>query len=373
MILKKKIGILLPSLSDGGAEKVIVSLANKFHDYGFTVDLLLVQASGVYFDLLSKDVNVIDLNSKRAIFAIPRLISYIKRSEVDILFSALTHTNVTFVLSRYLSGKKVPIFISERSLISKGHYFSDSARHKKIKRVFFGFLYRRVTKIIAISDGCAEDIVSTIGVPRESIEVIYNPLLVEKVTSDSSEVVEVFSKKPKGDKVIIGVGRLMPVKNFSQLIRVFSEVSKVRSVSLIILGEGRQRKELEHQIEELDLSRKVSLPGFTCSPLKFMEKCDLFVSTSQWEGFGNVFLEAMSVSLPIVSVNCPGGPREILEDGKWGALVPPNDEVALANSIIKMLDSKEGLDASERLQSFELGLIARQYIKTFNLEIGGHE
>lgn len=366
---KKKIAILLPSLADGGAEKVMVYLANYF-SIDYKVDLILISKSGVYFKMLNSNVRLVNLNSKRSILAIPKILIYLYKEKPNVLLSALTHINIIALICKLFFFNSVRVVISERTIISKSTILLNS-KYKLIKIFLIKFLYQKADMIIAISNACADDIVNTIKISKNNIIVIYNPLLPDVNFNENNN-----SKKQKsilfdnydGRKIIIAVGRLIKSKNFLLLIRAFNILKKSIPSKLIILGEGPERKQLELLINELNLISEVELLGFVENPLDYYKISDVFVSTSLWEGFGNAILDAMSVGLKIVAFDCPGGPREILENGKWGKLVQHEDEKLLAEAIIdSILNNNINYDTKERADQFNFENIAQKYLLTFNL------
>lgn len=367
---KKKIAIFLPSLSDGGAEKVMVSLANNFVSKFYSVDLLLVSQQGVYFNMLSDEVRLINIDKSRAIYAVPRVLKYLRNERPDVLLSALTHTNVIALICKVLCLRKIRVVVSERSIISNSTLLSGN-RLYLINKYILKLLYPLADSIIAISKGCAKDLVKTLEISNKKIVVINNPLIKDSninINDSNEDKINLsLQHNNKHKHLIIAVGRLKKVKNFPLLIKAFDIVRKTVPSSLIILGEGPERNNLEKLIKELHLEKSIFLPGFVNNPLDYMKKSEVFVSSSSWEGFGNVIVEAMSVGLKIVSVDCPGGPREILEDGKWGKLVPLNNVSSLADAIKKIIDEDVKYDVKLRASHFNINDIADKYLQTFNI------
>jgi len=136
----------------------------------------------------------------------------------------------------------------------------------------------------------------------------------------------------------------------------------------MILGEGEERPALESLVRELGIEEDVSLPGFVENPFKYMKRAAVFVLSSRWEGFGNVLVEAMALGTPVVSTNCPSGPAEILEGGKWGRLVPVGDVHKLAASMLETMNGNNP-DCSQRISEFSLSSIADQYAEVFGIEM----
>jgi glycosyltransferase involved in cell wall biosynthesis len=202
-------------------------------------------------------------------------------------------------------------------------------------RFFFG----RIDRIVCVSRGVAEDISGITGIPMEEIAVVANPVGTRDLYRFSEEAVEHPWPGDRQVPVIVGIGRLTEQKDFTTLLRAFAKVREQRKCRLIILGEGRKRTELENLISSLDIDQDVSLPGFVANPYSYLSRCSLFVLSSKWEGSPNVLTEALALGVPVVSTDCPSGPREILEGGKYGYLVSPGDDDALAEAMLRTLDN----------------------------------
>ena len=195
--------------------------------------------------------------------------------------------------------------------------------------------YRWADRVVAVSEGVAEDVEKLFLVPRAKIVVIYNPIIGEGLEEKASKAVDHPWLDQDQFPVILGVGRLIGQKDFTTLLKSFFEVKKeITGAKLIILGEGNKRVNLEKEIEELGLTEDVDLPGYVDNPYSYMKKSSVFVLSSAWEGFGNVLVEAMAVGTTVVSTDCPSGPAEILNHGEFGLLVPVGDIQALAGAVV---------------------------------------
>ena len=162
--------------------------------------------------------------------------------------------------------------------------------------------------------------------------------------------------------MILATGRLTDQKKFSTLIEAFAILRAQRECRLAILGEGELRASLEALVAERGLAPDVLLPGFVANPFAWMRQASLFVLSSAWEGLPTVLIEAMACGVPVVTTDCPSGPREILEDGRWGRLVPVGDASALAIAISGALDEKIRPNVSLRASDCEVDKAARQYL-----------
>ena len=206
-------------------------------------------------------------------------------------------------------------------------------------------------KIHAVSQGVADSIVDHIPEVQNKVVTILNPI-PHNVTSLSQQSInhKWLSPEPRNEsntfpKIILAVGRLIEQKNFLMLIRAFAEVRSQLDVRLILLGDGPQREKICELIDSLKIEEAVSMPGWVDNPYSFMASADLFVMSSSWEGCPNVLLEALACGCSVVSTDCPSGPSEILEHGRWGRLVPVNDQTALAEAIIATLEDDRNQDA----------------------------
>jgi glycosyltransferase involved in cell wall biosynthesis len=209
----------------------------------------------------------------------------------------------------------------------------------------------------------ADDLSIQLEISRDNIKVVYNPLDIDRAQVLSRlEPTRIFSDG-NGHKLILGIGRLVEQKGFIHLIRAFAQVRSGSSVKLCILGEGPLRESLQAEVERLGLINEIVLPGFVDNPFAVMRQANLFVLSSGWEGFGNVLVEAMACGIPVVSTACPSGPDEILENGRWGRLVPVGDVDALAAAMAATLDENEHPDVATRAAEFSVDRAVDGYLE----------
>lgn len=339
---------------------MMVVLANHLTADGYEVDLVLVKAEGPYLNKLSNRVRVIDLNASRVATSIPALIRYIRNERPVSMLSAMGHVNVGAVIAGVLSSNDHRMVISERANITASGRSSIGLK-VKLWSVVCKWAYDRADAIVAISNGVAADVSLRTGVPFDSINVVYNPAFNEKFNSKPEP--SLAWSREKNLPTIIGAGRLVPQKDFSCLIHAFNSVRHKLEARLIILGEGPLRAELEGLVRHLGLEGDVLLPGFVESPEVYMQGASVFVLSSAWEGFGNVIVEAMACGLPVVSTDCPSGPAEILENGKWGRLVPVANSDAMAEAIVRTLQEQRHPNVLQRAAYFSVESAVEGYLQ----------
>jgi glycosyltransferase involved in cell wall biosynthesis len=170
--------------------------------------------------------------------------------------------------------------------------------------------------------------------------------------------------------VVLGVGRLTEQKDFPTLLCAFTEVAKQRDARLIILGEGQLREALREQARQLGIADKVAFPGFTDNPWAWMRRSAVFVLSSRWEGSPNTLTEALALGTPVVSTDCPSGPRELLSGGDIAPLVPMGDITALSEAILSTLSNPpEAATLVNAVKDYHQDVSAKGYLDALGLTI----
>jgi len=363
--LSGHIAMFLPSLRGGGAERVMVTLAKGFIQKGLNVDLVLAKVEGPYIADLPREVRVVDLGKNRVLTSLWPLIKYLRQEKPSALLSTMGHANIIALVAKLLTpnGPKVVV----REAISIKSQVVATWRGKIIP-ILVRFLYQFADAIIANSTGSRNELVSALGkATRQKVHLVYNPMDLELIQSKAAEEVEggiVEWLNHNGCPLILGMGRLTAQKDFQSLIRSFFIVRKKMVAKLLIIGEGDQREELEKLVRELDIEADVRLPGFIKNPYPLLKRASVFVLSSRWEGLPNALLEAIAVGTPVVSTDCPSGPDEILEHGRYGRLVPVGDQQEIARAIFATLRSSVAPDVlCKRAEICSLERIVEQYIE----------
>jgi glycosyltransferase involved in cell wall biosynthesis len=358
---KERLALFLPGLYEGGAERVVLNLAKGISERGYLVDLVLARAEGPYMSQIPDAVRLIDLNAPRVLGSVPALVRYLRNERPTALLSGM-FTNIIAVLARRLSSVPCRLVITEHNTLSSVVKGKNDLRWQVYPKLAEWF-YPRADTVIAVSTDVANDLVQTAKVPQNLVKVVYNPIVTPDLQDKSEAPLDHPWFKDGEPPVILSVGRLTDQKAFDVLIQAFSHVRKNRPARLLILGEGENRPALQSLINQLGLEQDVSLMGFVQNPYPYMTHAPLFVLPSRWEGLPTVLVEAMYLKTRIIATDCPGGSREILQDGKFGKLVPVDAPLILAGAIEEALnDPRRPYPPLESWQPFTLNFVVDRYI-----------
>ena len=363
-----KITIVIDSLKGGGAQRAAVLLLEGLITRRYQVSLITIYGEEADFYQLPLKTPRIALKvagvSPTIVDAIRNNIrrfrhlrQAIAATQPDVVISFLDKVNVLTLIA--CRGQKYPILVSEQN---------DPTQNKigrmwdRLRRI----VYPWATQVISCSQGVDQN---WHWLPPEKRTVIYNPLAVTSQTAADIELPAPLNPK---SKTIVAMGRLAPQKGFDLLLNAFASIAPQHpDWQLLILGEGELRADLEAQKNRLELQNRVAMPGIITNPFPLLKKCDLFVLSSRYEGFGNVMIEAMACGLPVVPTDCPSGPNEIITDGVNGILVPNQDTQALATAMSESIKSDRqrtqlATAAQQSLARFELDNIVNQWEKLIN-------
>jgi glycosyltransferase involved in cell wall biosynthesis len=357
----RRISFFLPSLAGGGAERVCVELANEFASRSLGIDLVLATAEGPYLREVSRDVRVVDLGAPRMLRALPPLVRYLRSERPATLLSALDHANIAAILAVVLAGSGTRCVISIRAMPTAVY---GGARSAASRAVFWLMkrTYRFADAIVANSHAVAADLARVLELPAERIVVVHNPLNLARIAKESAEDPGHAWPAERSIPIVLGVGSLTPIKGFTALVEAFAIVRRRRPCRLVILGEGPERAALESLVRERGLSSDVLLPGFTANPFAWMRRARVFASSSRTEGCPNALMQALAIGVPIVSTDDSGGSAEILEQGRWGRLVPVGRPDAMADAIESSLDAAPPDGFQDRAAQFSHERIARLFL-----------
>jgi len=385
------IALFVDRLTTGGVQHSFLGLAEALRDRGCRVDLLIGDSNKRHDHQLPDGVRLMILTSgptlsnriadglgrlnrrwrtgvrhldqlpRRWRLYAPALKRYLDHEKPDALLSAKTSGNLVAIVAGQESEASTRIVVSERVYLSSSIAEAKKDWKRDSLADLVQALYPLADQVVAISNHVAADLATLSAMKPERITTIHNGLLRPEALDRPAADHPWFNEKIP---VILGAGRLSPVKDFPTLIRAFKHLRERRPARLMILGEGEEQADLENLVKSLDLTDDVALMGFTDNPFAFMKAADLFVLSSTFEGFGNVVLEALASGCPVVSTDCPGGVREILDDGRLGRLVPVGDHVGLADAMDAVLSAPPPKPMlTRRAEDFSMERVADRYLR----------
>jgi len=360
--IEKKIVIILPDLGGGGAERLHVNLANDWAARGLSVEFVLMRKQGELLSLLAPEIAVTDLGVDRIRGAILPLAAHLRKSRPQAVLAAMWPLTSAVVFSWLFSGRPGKLFLSDHENLSLSYIGQNRAKPGYLKNLI-RFTYPLANGIVAVSRGVMEDLCVLGSLPLNKVRVIYNPAATGVSPLRESPGVREQLWGTGFQRHILAVGRLAPQKDYETLIKAFALLPKAINAKLVILGEGPLRADLIALVNHLGLQECISLPGFIRDPYPWFRSADLFVLSSQWEGFGNVIVEALECGVPVVSTDCLSGPAEILEDGRYGKLVPIRDPDAMAAAMTASLAEPHDREKlMSRAKVFSVRNISDQYL-----------
>lgn len=358
---ERTLAFLIQDLRGGGAESTFVRLVNGTAERGIPTDLVVVTARGPFLGQLSPALNLIELPQARTATSVVGLCRYLRRRRPRALISAMTHTNIAAILARAAAQVRTRLVIVEHN------QFSRNVVHKRgLVRLAYRLvplLYRHADVVAAVSEGVRADLARAARLPADRIAVLTNPVVTPDLFAAADQVPDHPWFLDREVPVLLAVGRLMPQKNYPLLLDAFARLRTRRPARLIILGEGALRAQIEGRAEELGIAADVALPGFCANPFAFMRAASLFVLSSDWEGMPTVLIEALACGVPVVATDCRSGPRDILQHGRLGRLVPVGRPDMLAAALEQaLLDPGDPQPRIDRAREFGVERSVERYL-----------
>lgn len=332
---RPEFAFFLRAMEGGGAQRDTILLANELASRGRAVDLLTLVPEGPLRALVRADVAIVPVRGGRLRSAVAGLRRAVLDRRPRILLSSEAAPNlVALIAARLIRRHRRPRIVLREVGSPSISQRLDPFRQTRIAYRLLRHSYRWADLVVALTAGAARDLAADFGVPREKLARIgSNAVIDERGAGGAADVGE--TREPG---LIVAVGRLSPEKDHATLIKAFAKLE--RTNRLEIVGDGPLRPRLEALVGELGLAGRVTLTGFVLDPFSVFRRAQLAVSASRHEGFGNALVEALACGTPVVSTDCPYGPREILADGRYGSLVPVGDADALAAAMKHALASR---------------------------------
>lgn len=388
-----RIAFFLPALAGGGVEKNFLRLAGAFAAEGHPVDLVLTRAGGNYENAVPAGVTVhllqpggvlksrwtaarssrvplatllrpvlVPIKSSRNLRHVDALADYLTTHRPQTLVAGMPYPNLVAIWARNHAGVATRVVVTERNTLSQTIQRVSRKWRWRHLPALLGAAYRQADHVVAVSHGVADDLAAVTGLSRSAILTIYNPVVSRAIAEQAAQALDHPWFAPGQPPVIVAAGRLTSAKRFDRLIRAFARLRQTSQARLLIIGEGRDRHALEALAREQGVADDVAMPGFADNPYAFMARAAVFVLSSDYEGLPTVLIEALACGATVVATNCPSGPREILDNGRYGALVACRDEAGLASAISAALASPADRDRQKaRAQAFSLDASLDQY------------
>lgn len=349
------------SLGGGGAERVLITLANNFVQQGVEVVMAAMSPPFTYAKELDSRVRLINLGTKRYAIGGLRLARLLRRERPTTLMSTSSGTNFWAVQAKRLVRVPVRVVLREANTLTEVLKTYRRLKDRLRAQLFIRQSYPYADAIVAPSRGVRNALVQLAGIPETRIHLIYNPAITHLLETLRREPVSHPWFADDAPPVILGVGRLAPQKGFDTLIRAVAQVNQHTPVRLMILGEGEERARLEALAQTLGIHAHVALPGFDANPFRYMARAHVFVLSSRYEGMPNALIQALACGCRVVSTDCPSGPREVLDDGRYGRLVPVGDVDAICQAILDALADAPPDVPESWLDQFREAHVFRQY------------
>ncbi len=372
----KKISVayFYPIFRNAAMARFVKNITENIDHSKFEVSFVGLKIEESFMREIPKDVFVVNLGSLYVPTSLFKLVAYLRKERPDIFVAAFPHINVLAMMAKVMSGVGTKVVLTDHN-----HFFGLVRNARSLQRRFFGMVilphlmrifYPLSDAVICASQGVAKSILEVVNIP-DKVKVIYYPVAADKIQEWSKEPVGHPWFSDSNIPLVLAAGRLINQKDFPTLLRAFSLVVKAMPAHLAILGEGKDRGMLEELAKELGIYEHVAFLGFQRNPFRYMGKATVFVLSSIHEGFGNVLVEAMACGTPVISTDCKSGPREIIEPGKSGILVPVEDYEALSKAMIKVLADSSlqqhfSLEGLKRVRYFSVEKNIQQYQDLFS-------
>lgn len=360
----------------GSQTNVSVYLLSGIALQGYNVEM--VTLSSTKSELLTfysevegfEKVKVYPLQVANAWRSLPALVTYYRQRQPLVMFSQLTYFNAIAIMAKVMAQAQTANILLEGTLLSK-MIKSDSQFSPKLMLVplLAQLTYPLAQGFIAKSQDILFDTKQVVGQKFNQVAstVLPNPYPLDRFTKLAQESVDhPWFREPK-IPIILSSGRLCEQKGFDTLLKAFAKVYQIQPCRLVILGEGPDRPKLETLIQRLKLAEVVWMPGRVSNPWKYVAHSTIFVLASRWEGWPSALMEAMVCGLPVITTDCPGDGKKMVEHEKTGIIVATDDTTQLQQALLELLENqnyreKIGKNAQETASSYDYRLITQKYI-----------
>ena len=332
------VAVVMRAFEGGGAQRDMVLLCNALCQKGVPVVVLAVRSEGPLRALLDPAITVMDIAGGRIRYAIPGLRRLIRSLRPRLVVSSESNLNLfSLAAVRSLPMRQRPKLVLREVSSPSVAQRHDPYLQNRIAYRLLRHLYRHADRIVTLTDGAREDLIGNFSVPAHKVVVMRSNAVVPPATAELLAARDRDAGREAG--LIVSVGRLSSEKDHRTLLRAVELLDRRRPWRLALVGEGAERPALEAQVRQLGLSDRVTFAGYAVDPFGWIMRASLLVCSSRYEGLGNVIIEALACGTPVVSTDCPYGPREILQGGRYGTLVALDHIGGLADAIAAALDA----------------------------------
>ena len=368
-----KIVFFLWGFGRGGAEIVVFNLSNYLSDRGHDVHILTINSKDQLSQRLNTKVRFTTFNKTRIMGSLIPVIRFMRTENIDCFVANIWPLTIIAVMASFFCpGFRRKLFLIEHANLGEESKQEQSSKLFKLsQRLSIFFLHNQAYKVIAVSNGVREDLISK-GLKREKTKVIYNPAY-PNLAEDKVHCEEGKKKWFNQDCLkISAVGHLKKSKDYPNLINAIDILKNEKKINcqLIIAGEGPEINNIEDLIHQKKLTNEITLVGYISNPLSLIEESDLFVLSSSYEGFGMVIVEALSLGKTLVSTNCPSGPSEIIGDNEFGYLCRVDNPSDLAAKIEyakeNNIDPEKLINRSKEFSLDKIGPLYEELLDTSN-------
>jgi glycosyltransferase involved in cell wall biosynthesis len=361
-IVRTRVLFIIPTLTFGGAERVIITLLKNLDRSRFKLVIAVVNMRNeVYRGEIPSDVDIIELGSTRLRYAVPKIIAIIWKLRPDVVFSTLGHLNLTLAAVRPLLPSNVRYVVRETSIVSCA---IQDYRWPAVWAKLYRGLYKRIDLLVCQSRYMQSDLVERFGYPEHRSVVINNPVDVDYVRIRSALPLN-HSGRQVGKIWLVAAGRMEHVKGFDLLIEAIALLADPR-IHLSILGDGPLLSELKLLAVVSGVADQIDFPGFQSNPYVWFARADAFVLSSHHEGFPNVVLEALACCTPVIATPATGGVREILENIPECRIADAISPKALASELWNWIEGDRMRVPLSVLSHYSINTIVPKYEEILN-------
>jgi len=362
----KRLAVLISFSGDGGVERMVANLCAEFARE-VQVDLLAIKSAGGHASRIPETVNLIQLKAGHSWTSPPEIARYLRKARPDAMLVAKDRAGRAAVRAKRIAGVDTPIYVRLGTNLSAALERKDPLS-RWLRTAPMRRIYAQTAGVVAVSQGVKEDTMRVTGLPDARVHVIRNPVITARLDAQAAAPVPHPWLEDRSSPLIAGMGRLTQQKDFPTLLRAFAALQAHTPSRLVLLGDGKDRDALKALATQLGVAERVLFAGFQTNPYAWLARADLFVLSSAWEGSPNALTEALALGVPSVSTDCPSGPIEILDRGRYGPLVAVGDHAALAVAMRETLAAPLPPETlKQAVDEYRATTSARRYLELMGL------